>query len=272
MTSGSQIRKPSVAGQFYSSSPSGLSREVEKYVLQGISIRPAIGMVSPHAGLMYSGSVAGALYSRIEFPGTFIVIGPNHTGMGKPVSIMRAGEWEIPTGSVKVDSFAADRIMGSSSFIEEDISAHAMEHSLEVQIPFILHFSTEARIVPITMMTVSQDVCRNIGEAIAGAVENSDYPVTIIASSDMSHFESDTRTREKDKRAIDRILDLDPEGLYRTVTHEGISMCGFIPATTMLFAAQRLGAEKAVLVKYMTSGEINGDFDRVVGYAGILVF
>ncbi len=265
------IRKPSVAGQFYSSTISGLSREVENCVESGVEAGRVIGMISPHAGLIYSGSVAGALYSRIAFPKAFIIIGPNHTGMGKPVSIMKSGKWEIPTGRVLIDSVVAEKIMKSTPYLEEDSDAHVMEHSLEVQLPFIVHFSPDTQIVPIIMMTSSLDECKNIGEGIAEGIQNIEYPVTIIASSDMSHFETDAVTRDKDKKAIDRVLALDPEGLYRTVTRENISMCGFIPATTMLFAAKKLGAERAVLVKYMTSGEINGDFNRVVGYAGILV-
>jgi AmmeMemoRadiSam system protein B len=264
-------RRPAVAGQFYSASSSGLEEEVRQYLSPSEKKEHVIGMVSPHAGLMFSGAVAGAIYSRIELPHTLILLGPNHTGLGKAISIVSSGEWEIPSGDFTIDGEIAKKILSYTNVIEEDSSAHAMEHSLEVQLPFIHHFSPDARIVPVIIMTVSLDACKMVGEAIARAVESSKYKVTIVASSDMSHYEEDATAREKDKKAIDRILSLDPEGLYETVQKEGISMCGFVPATTMLFAAKQLGAREAALVKYMTSGEVNGDFSRVVGYAGIMV-
>lgn len=273
-------RKPAVAGQFYSSSSSGLLKEVQKYVVaSGDSMRRetstmkerAIGVLSPHAGLMYSGAVAGAVYSGIEFPHTIILIGPNHTGIGRAVSIMLGGEWEIPTGGLKIDEILAKKIKEQTSIIEEDSLAHQMEHSLEVQLPFILYFSKDVEIVPITMMAESLDICKTVGEAIADAIRDIKYPVTIVASSDMTHYEQDSVARTEDKKAIDKILSLDPEGLYKTVVKERISMCGFIPATTMLYAVKKLGAKEATLVKYMTSGDVSGDYYHVVGYAGIII-
>ncbi|MBI5665159.1 MAG: AmmeMemoRadiSam system protein B, partial [Nitrospirae bacterium] len=259
------------AGQFYESSPSKLTGQVNKYLETDAVKDSAIGIVSPHAGLMYSGRVAGAVYSRIKIPRTFILIGPNHTGLGSPVSLMSSGVWHMPTGELKIDEDLAGALKKTSDIISEDSLAHRMEHSLEVQLPFILHFSSDAGIVPITMMPVQLEVCRTVGEALADVVRKSDYPVTIIASSDMSHYVSDAAARKKDQKAIDRVLALDPEGLYKTVMNEDISMCGVIPVTTMLFAARKLGASKASLVKYMTSGEVSGDYDYVVGYAGIIV-
>jgi hypothetical protein len=264
-------RRPAVAGQFYSASSSGLRKEVQGYIEESAVRESVIGAVSPHAGLMYSGAVAGAVFSRIEFPHTFILLGPNHTGIGRPLSIMTHGEWEVPLGNIKIDEVLATKILGHSKIIEEDASAHSMEHSLEVQIPFILYFSTEVRIVPITMMTNSLDFCRLTAEAIVDAVRAIDYPVTIIASSDMTHYEADSIARQKDKKAINKILSLDPEGLYQTVIKDNISMCGFIPATTMLYASKELGAKDASLVRYMTSGEVSGDYHHVVGYAGIII-
>jgi AmmeMemoRadiSam system protein B len=220
---------------------------------------------------MYSGRVAGAVYSRIKSPNTFILIGPNHTGLGSPVSIMLSGSWQVPTGELKLNELLAGRLKDYAEVIAEDSRAHQMEHSLEVQLPFILHFFPDVSIVPITMMPVSLDICRAVGEAVAAAVEDSEYPVTIIASSDMSHYETDSAARKKDRKAIDRIMVLDPAGLFNTVSEEGISMCGVNPVTTMLFAARTLGASESVLVRYMTSGEVSGDYDHVVGYAGILV-
>ena len=264
-------RKPAVAGHFYSASSSALAKEVQKYIEAVPSRERALGVVSPHAGLIYSGRVAGAVFSRIEFPGPFILIGPNHTGLGRPISVMDSGEWEMPTGSLRVDDAVAEKILRSSGKIQVDNSAHMMEHSLEVQLPFILHFSSDVRIVPIVVMGDSLESCELLGRAVADAIKKTAYPVTIVASSDMSHYEQDSVARARDKKAIERILSLDPPGLYETVGREGISMCGFMPVTAMLYAAVELGAKDATLVKYMTSGEVSGDYDYVVGYAGIIV-
>ena len=264
-------RKPAVAGQFYPASSSALSKQVRNYVQSDKRREKVIGAVCPHAGLIYSGAVAGAVYSGIEFPHTFVLIGPNHTGTGKPFSVMTYGEWEIPTGSLKIDSMLANKILNSFKSFEDDCSAHLKEHSLEVQLPFIIHFSSKVQIVPVTIMIDNLGSCRLIGEALAGAIKDTDYAVTIIASSDMSHYETDSMARAKDKKAIDRILALDPEGLYETVMKESISMCGFAPATAMLFASKKLGAREASMVKYMTSGDVSGDYNHVVGYAGIIV-
>lgn len=265
------IRKPAVAGQFYESSPSRLTSQVNDFLEADAGKDTAIGIVSPHAGLMYSGRVAGAVYSRIKMPRTFILIGPNHTGLGQAVSLMSSGVWHMPTGELRIDENLAGELKKGADIISEDSIAHRMEHSLEVQLPFILHFSSDVSIVPLTMMSVPLDACRVVGEALADAIIDSEYPVTIIASSDMSHYVSDSSAREKDRKAIDSVLALDPAGLYKTVRDENISMCGVIPVTTMLFAARKLGASEAVLVKYMTSGEVSGDYDYVVGYAGLIV-
>jgi AmmeMemoRadiSam system protein B len=261
-------RKPVVSGQFYPSSSLKLSEQVKGYIESNVMKKRAIGVVSPHAGIMYSGQVAGAVYSRIEIPGTFILIGPNHTGLGRPVSIMLSGEWQLPTGELKIDENLARKIKGNANIIEEDSLAHTMEHSL---LPFILHFSSDVKIVPITMMTDSLEICKMIGEAVSDAIKEADYPVTIIASSDMSHYVSDAVAREKDKKAIDKVIAIDPKGLYDTVRKERISMCGVIPVTAMLYAAKRLGAQETTLVKYMTSGNVSGDYDYVVGYAAMIV-
>ncbi len=264
-------RQPAVAGQFYPYSPSKLTEQVRGYINDNAVKEKVFGVVSPHAGLMYSGAVAGAVFSKIEFPHTFILIGPNHTGLGSPVSIMLSGAWQMPTGELEINKDLARKITEKSDIIEEDILAHSMEHSLEVQLPFILYVAPDVRIVPIVMMAESLEICRSVGNAIADAIRESGDTVTIVASSDMSHYVTDSMARKMDKKAIDRIVALDPEGLYNTVRQERISMCGFIPVTTMLFAAKKLGAKEAALAKYMTSGETSGDYDQVVGYAGMVV-
>ncbi len=275
------IRQPAVAGHFYQGSAEALRRQVEGFILPGAEKTGALGILSPHAGLVYSGSVAGAVYSSIELPETFILIGPNHTGLGAPVSLMAKGAWETPLGRVEIDEALASALLCKSSRIREDALAHLREHSLEVQLPFIQYFKTDFKIVPIQMLDVRLETCIAVGKAIAEAVEqfksairnpqSAMYDVLIVASSDMTHYESARAAKEKDEKAIKHILDLDPEGLYRTVKDLGITMCGFGPAVAMLLACKALGATRAELIKYTNSGDASGDFDQVVGYAGIVV-
>ncbi len=264
-------RPPAVAGQFYYNSTSKLNQQVEQYIIKNLKREKAIGVVSPHAGLVYSGSVAGAVYSSIEFPKTFVLIGPNHTGLGSKVSLMASGEWEIPTGIFLIDEKISYKIAMNVPFVRKDIQAHMFEHSLEVQLPFIAYFSKNVEIVPVVILSASVDECKILGEGIAAAVKSVNYSVVIVASSDMSHYVPDDVARKKDNKAIEKIIALDPEGLYETVLKERISMCGYLPVTTMLFAAKALGANSSKLVKYTTSAEVSGDYDHVVGYAGILI-
>ena len=264
-------RTPAVAGQFYHSAADKLKKQVKDFVKLDVIKEHAIGILSPHAGLIYSGAVAAAVYSRIEFPKTFILLGPNHTGLGTKASIMLSGEWEIPTGVFTIDEKLSKKIISNVPLIAEDSQAHLFEHSLEVQLPFIAHFSNDAKIIPITIMSASVDECKTIGEGIAKSIKELGSETVIVASSDMSHYLPDEVAREKDKKAIEMIRALNPEGLYKTVLKEKISMCGYLPAAIMLFAAKALGAIEAKLVKYTTSGEVSGDYDHVVGYAGMIV-
>ncbi len=265
------LRKPAVADYFYKGSPDGLREQVGRYVSTDIERIKAIGVLAPHAGLVYSGAVAGAVYSKVTLPEIFILIGPNHTGFGAPVSVFSEGEWDMPNGRVKVDAELARTIAGQSRYASEDYTAHTGEHSLEVQIPFIQYFSRDFKIVPITMMSTAIEVCREVGIAISHAIKETQKDVLIVASSDMTHYESAKSAKEKDHKAIEEILALDPAGLHHTVKEYGITMCGFAPAVTMLYAALELGATKATLVKYMNSGDVSGDYDQVVGYAGMII-
>jgi len=264
-------RSPSVAGQFYHGTASKLTHQVEQYIDKNAKKESVIGIVSPHAGLVYSGPVAGAVYSTIDFPETFVLIGPNHTGLGAQISLMESGEWEIPTGVFQIDEKISYRIAMDVPIVTKDARAHMFEHSLEVQLPFIAYFSKKIKIVPIVILSASINECRMLGEGIAKAAKGVGYPVVVAASSDMSHYVSDNVARQKDRKAIDEILSLDPEGLYEIVLKERISMCGYLPTTAMLFAAKALGAQSARLVKYSTSAEVSGDYDHVVGYAGIVL-
>ena len=266
-------RKPSVAGQFYPGTESSLKEEVGRLLDAGKSQikEKAIGIISPHAGYIYSGPVAGYVFSSIKIPDTIIILGPNHTGAGARFSLFKEGSWHTPLGDVEVDKKLAGAILKNSKFLEEDTSAHAHEHSLEVQLPFIQCMKKKFKIVPMVLSVYNLDAYQNLGEAIAAAVKQSRKEALIIASSDMTHYESQKSAEEKDKTAIEAILKLDWSQLLRRVEELRISMCGYIPAAVMLIAAKSLGAKEAKLIKYQTSGDITGDYSAVVGYAGITV-
>jgi AmmeMemoRadiSam system protein B len=191
--------------------------------------------------------------------------------MGPPLSIMSEGEWETPLGNVPIDTALATNLKQRFPALQEDSAAHRAEHAAEVELPFLQLRQPDLRFVPIALGTRQFELLAQLGNAIAGVIAPQKQPVLIVASSDMNHYESDTVTRAKDHRAIERILTLDPRGLYDVVIQQDISMCGFGPAVAMLTAARKLGAKSAELVKYATSGDISGDRDRVVGYAGVVV-
>jgi AmmeMemoRadiSam system protein B len=220
---------------------------------------------------MYSGHVAGAVFARTEVPQCCIVLCPNHTGIGTPLSIMSEGAWETPLGSVPIDSALAASLMQRFPALQEDSAAHRAEHAAEVELPFLQLRQPDLRFVPIAIGTGRFEPLEQLGIAIANVIAVQRQAVLIVASSDMNHYESDAVTRVKDHRAIERILVLDARGLYDVVTQQDISMCGFGPAVAMLTAARELGAKSAELVKYATSGDVSGDRERVVGYAGIVV-
>jgi hypothetical protein len=244
---------------------------VEQYLEEDQVREFTRAMVCPHAGLVYSGPVAGAVYSRVQLPDTLLLVGPNHTGLGPPLSVYAEGSWSMPNGAVSIDQRLATDLLERCPQALADTEAHRFEHCLEVQLPFLQYFRPEAAIVPVIMMSTELAVCRALGEAMAAVVLETARPVSIVASTDMSHYEPDAVARRKDRWAIDEILALDPVGLHRVVREKRISMCGFAPTVAVLFAALRLGAKQAKLVKYMTSGETTGDYHQVVGYAGVLI-
>jgi len=267
------IRHPAVAGRFYPHDGASLRDEAGSYLADVPSTGPieALGCIAPHAGYMYSGHVAGAVFARTEVPPCCIVLCPNHTGMGPSLSIMSEGEWETPLGNVPIDSALAASLKQRFPALQEDSAAHRAEHASEVELPFLQLRQPDLRFVPIALGTRQFELLAQLGNAIADVIAAQNQAVLIVASSDMNHYESDTVTRVKDHRAIERILTLDPRGLYDVVMQQDISMCGFGPAVAMLTAARKLGAKSAELVKYATSGDISGDRDRVVGYAGVVV-
>lgn len=262
-------RKPYVAGQFYPSSRETLYQELSRLCFDPKVKDDALALISPHAGYVYSGKVAGALYSSVNMADTFIIVCPNHSGIGNKCSIMSEGSWDIPLGEVHVNGELAGLIKDGCPFVSEDHSAHAFEHSLEVQLPFIFHFHDSFTFVPIALKNLSYEECISLGEALARSIRDLGKEVMLVASTDMTHYESDEIAREKDRLAIDAILKLDPSGLYKTVRENDISMCGYIPTTVVMHGAIDLGATGGTLVQYATSGDTSGDYRQVVGYAGI---
>ncbi len=287
----SAVRTPAVAGRFYPGRAEELLREVRGYTSSGTTFLDtraesgriaAIGCVSPHAGYIYSGGVAGAVYSRLEIPERCVILCPNHTGKGRPLAVMANTVWWTPLGEIAADAELGACLLDCFPALQEDSAAHRGEHAIEVQLPFLQARRPEVRIVPIVVGTSDFEMLRGLGEALADVIGDllegdrkvagdRKVRVLIIASSDMNHYESDAVTRVKDRMAIERVLAMDARGLWEVVLKEDISMCGFGPTIVMLTAAKLLGATSATLVKYATSGEVSGDYESVVGYAGIIV-
>jgi len=265
------VRHPAVAGQFYPISPQKLRLEIDSFTENQKETFRAKGCVIPHAGYMYSGHVAGAVYGRLELPHRYIILCPNHTGLGTPLSIMSEGEWETPLGNVPIDRELASELKAKVPLLNEDSEAHRREHATEVQLPFLQARLRDFSFVPIAIGTGCFDALSLLGEVIGQVIATQAEPVLIIASSDMNHYESDAVTRQKDAHAIKQMLALEPKGLYNVVNQENITMCGYGPTVAMLTAVRHLGATKAELIRYATSGDISGDRDTVVGYAGIVV-
>jgi AmmeMemoRadiSam system protein B len=270
-----RLRQPAVAGRFYPRDPEELRSEARTYLSQAASENrapiPALGCIAPHAGYIYSGHVAGAVFARVEIPRRCIVLCPNHTGMGRPLATASEGAWQTPLGEVPVDRALAAALKLRCAALEDDATAHRSEHATEVELPFLQLRQPQLSFVPITLGSRQFEVLEQLGIALAEVVAEQKDPVLIVASSDMNHYESDAVTRVKDHRAIERILALDPRGLYDVVVQHDISMCGLGPAVTMLTAARRLGAKSAELVKYATSADVSGDRATVVGYAAVVV-
>jgi len=267
------IRQPAVAGRFYPADVRELTQQLRTFIAGAAPAEKvrARGCVVPHAGYIYSGHVAGAVYARLALPSRFIILCPAHYGQGEPLAIMSEGAWKTPLGEAKIDSALAVKLKRACALLREDSVAHRPEHSLEVQLPFLQQLVGNFTFVPIALGPVRFPGLDELGRAVAEVVAAEPEPILVVASSDMNHYESDDLTRVKDRRAIDKIFDLDPRGLYDTIHRERISMCGYGPAVTMLTAAKELGATRAELVRYATSGDITGDREEVVGYAGIIV-
>ena len=265
------LREPAVAGRFYPADPEILRHDLRSYLSPSSERTPAIACMVPHAGYMYSGAVAGAVFSKVIVPSRCIILCPNHTGRGHPLSLMKQGGWRTPLGGLKIDQPLAEVLLREFPALTDDSDAHRFEHAIEVELPFLRVIKPDVVFVPIAIGTSRLILLQELGEAVARVIQQTLEDTLIIASSDMNHYEDDATTRVKDQKAIEKILELDAAGLYETVIKESISMCGFGPAVAMLTAATRLGAERAELVQYTTSADASGDRETVVGYAGIIV-
>lgn len=265
------MRRPAVAGQFYPGNPRQLTGMIESFVEPRAAKAPALAAVCPHAGYIYSGAVAAKVLSRVEIPRKVVVLGPNHRGLGARVAVMARGAWITPLGSVELDEDLASALITAGDLAEEDSLAHQYEHSLEVQVPFLQYFRDDLLLTPICLSMLSYGQCVELGAALAQVIGQAGEPVLMLASTDMTHYESADSAKLKDQLALEQLLELNGRGLYNVVTGHGISMCGVLPTTVVVEAANRLGAEKCELVAYTNSGEVSGDFQQVVGYAGLII-
>ncbi len=264
------LRNPYVAGYFYPGTAAELRKMLSGLVDEEAPKEDAIGLLVPHAGYQYSGPVTGAAVSRIKIKDTFVIMGPTHTGRGKPYSVMAGGTWKTPLGNVEVDAELATRIIERSGHLEADEVAHQEEHAVEVQLPFLQYFRPDVRIVPVILGGASIEVYREIGQGIAAAITELKREAVVMASGDMTHYEPQSAAREKDMKAVEAMLALDEKELARRYQGLHITMCAYGPAACLIAAAKELGADSADLVKYMTSGDTTGDYDAVVGYAGVI--
>ena len=269
------VRPPAVAGQFYPGDADQLSQLVHtclEQVERPQSNTPrCLLAMAPHAGYVYSGAVAGLTLGKAHLPKTLVLLGPNHTGRGAALSVWDQGAWDTPLGSVPVDEKLAKHLLDNDPRLTPDADAHLGEHSLEVELPFLQTLLPQLGVVPIAVAEPSLDTLLDVGRKLGRGLLDVDENVSIVVSSDMSHFVTHEEASRLDSLALERVLALDPAGMYTTVRGQGISMCGVLPMTVGLAAALEMGAAKAELVAYATSGQVSGDYTQVVGYAGVLV-
>lgn len=246
--------------------------EIREFLPEVSEKKDALAMIVPHAGWIYSGKTAGIVYAAANAGDTYIIFCPSHTGLGSEISVYPSGFWETPLGNLEVDSELAESILSRSKYAEADIAAHIMEHSIEVQLPFIKALNPSAKIVPICLMTQDYEKCEDIAKAVFESIRTCGKKVNVVASTDMSHYSNVSISKICDDMAIEQILKIDARNLLSTVEEKNISMCGVSAATAALINAKLSGAAKAKLLRYSNSGEISGDFSEVVGYAGIIIY
>ena len=274
-----QIRKPAVAGMFYAGTAKKLEEQIEwcyKHELgpgaiprvNSKGLREIAAIVVPHAGYYYSGPVAAHAYKELADDGIFdtaVILGPNHTGYGHPVSLWAGVGWNTPLGELEINKELAQRLLGE--VIKADETAHTHEHSIEVQLPWLQYLYKKVKIVPISMLAQDIETARAVGKAISQAGDN----LIIIASSDFTHYEPYPVAMERDGSVIEAIVALDEEELYERCENLNCTMCGYGPVASAIVAAKEMKAKKASLLKYATSGDTSGDFSQVVGYGSIVI-
>lgn len=267
-----QVRRPSVAGSFYPGNKSVLERELEEYIEFADAKKKVIGLISPHAGYIYSAGCAGKGFGQVEVPGTVIVLGVNHRGFGHPYAVDGNDAWSTPLGDAEIDAHLREKLAADSKIFAVDSTAGSSEHSLEVQVPFIQYINPDAKILPITISSHDANELIEGGKELARLIKEHAPDALIVASSDMSHYIDAETAKIQDNKAIEKILNLDPGGLFDIVAKERISMCGVCPTTMMLSAALDLGAQKAEIIDYTNSGNVSGDYHQVVAYLSMAVY
>ena len=278
------IRHPAHAGTFYPDDPDLLRKTIEeafKHPLGPGRLPPepgeysgaVIGVMSPHAGYIYSGHVAAHGYLRLAEagkPDVVFVLGPNHYGFGAPIAMDENEYWATPLGKVEVDLELEEEMASRERILAFDSAAHKYEHSIEVQIPFLQYiFGDSFKIVPISMMLQTPEASERVGKLIASLIRERGLKAYVVASSDMSHYVDARIAREKDMKALEMVQRLDVEGLYRVVIEEDVSMCGVGPVMTAMVVARELGYSSPRLLKYANSGDVTGDYRQVVAYASV---
>ena len=266
------MRLPAVAGQFYPADPRELTRLIRKFSAEDpASPKTRVrACLVPHAGYIYSGGVAGAVFARMILPKKILVLGVRHSPMGEDLAILSEGAWRTPLGDAPLDEELAQRVKAACPGLREDSVAHSREHSLEVEIPFLQILDPGFSFVPVAVGTLRFEELRELGIGLARVLRENEEEVLLVTSSDMNHYEPDEETRVKDGKAIDRMEAVDARGLFDVCRKEKISMCGLGPSIVMLTAMKELGVKGGELVRYATSGDVNGDRTAVVGYAGMI--
>jgi len=279
----SSFRRPFVAGQFYEGNAEALKLQIESCFLNKLGPKQlpkinfhsypqnVIGLICPHAGYMYSGMVAASGFFELAqagLPETVVMLGPNHTGYGSGISLMREGLWQTPLGNIQIDTKLADKILSKTDLIDVDKTAHRFEHSIEVQLPFLQYlFGDKFKLVPICFLMQDYPSAIEVGNALIEAL--SGHNAIVVASSDMTHYESAKQAQKKDLSALDAITALDTHRFYETIETQNITICGYAPIAALIAYAKGLNA-KTKLLSYHNSGDVSGDYSNVVGYASLL--
>jgi len=277
-----KVRHPTQAGAFYEGAPEALKHQIKSCFVSKLGpgrlpetsrteLRKVIGLICPHAGYMFSGPVAAHAYYALAVdgkPDIAVILGPNHSGMGSGLAVMNEGSWRTPLGDVEVDRETANMVVRESRIVDVDDSAHSLEHSIEVQIPFLQYlYGSEFKIVPICFLMQDITSAKEVGQAVGKVLAGKN--AVIIASSDMTHYEPQERAQKKDREALNAVEAMDEARLYSTLESRHITACGYGPMAALITAGKILGVKEAKLLCYKTSGDVIGDYSSVVGYAAV---